>query len=92
MVVGNYLSNSPNFSLSNPNPIAIFVASLFVRRSYTDSSMRSKADAFRVTNTQGGRQGPERLWELSQVFSDAVRQSLPSRGLSSSDGDWLAGY
>ena len=91
-VIGSFPSDSPNFSPNNPNPVAVFVASLFMRLSYSDSSMKATADAFTVTNTQGGGQGPQRLWDLEQVFSEPVRKLLPSRALSGSDEDWLSAY
>jgi uncharacterized protein DUF6602 len=76
----------------SPAPVAMLVANLLIRLSYADPVIKPLADGLRLTETLGSGEGPQRLWELADVFTDEVIAALPTRGLDNSDPEWSVAF
>jgi hypothetical protein len=75
-----------------PAPVAVLIANLFARLSYTDPGLRPVAQGLRLTETFGQGLGQPRLWNPAGVFSSHVLDQLASRTLDWSDPDWRSSY
>ena len=69
-----FTMNDPERS---PAPVAVFVAHLIERLSYSDPAVRPFADGLRLTDTWGYASGPQRIWSLADVFSGDVPRGAP---------------
>jgi hypothetical protein len=75
-----------------PAPVAILLANLFTRLSYSDAGLIPLAEGLRLTETLGRGLGQPRLWNPAEVFSSYVLEELASRTLDWSDPDWRSSY
>jgi hypothetical protein len=76
----------------SPAPVAVFKAYLIERLAYADPSVAAFADGLRLTDTWGAGSGPQRLWDLAEVFDENVRARLPTLGLGAGGPDWATAY
>jgi hypothetical protein len=77
---------------ASPAPVAVFIAYVIDRLSYADPSVAPFADGLRLTDTWGAGSGPQRLWDLADVFDDRVRARLPTLGFGTGGPDWATAY
>jgi hypothetical protein len=78
----------------SPAPVALFIARLMSRLSASDPALVPLAEGLHVTNTMGTAGGPLsdwRLWSLADVYSDDVRQRLPTLA-EEQHPDWNVGF
>jgi hypothetical protein len=68
--------------------VASLVAHLLGRLSYIDPTLRPLADNLRATGTIGESRGSTREWNLSDVFSELVRNQLPQEVAKGGSNFW----
>lgn len=76
----------------SPAPVAVFIANLIERPSYADPTLTLFADGLRLTDTWGAGSGPQRLWNLVDVFEERVRDALPTLGFGAGGRDCSTVY
>jgi hypothetical protein len=74
------MRNNPERS---PKPVAVLIAYLIERLSYSDPTLKPFADGLRLTDTWGKGLGfdfdPPRRWNLGKVFNKGVLEAFPSQ-------------
>jgi hypothetical protein len=68
--------------------VGSFVAHLLARMSYADPMLHSLSVGFRAMGAVGTSQGSLRAWRLDSVFSEWVRQRLPTSVLQGGSDLW----
>lgn len=85
-------------SMTTPNPaktewpVGSLVAHLLGWLSYNDPTMRPFADSLRLAGLLGEGSGKARIWNLHDVFSDAMIQQLHIRGLGFGGEEWATAF
>jgi hypothetical protein len=77
---------------NSPAPVAVFIAYLIERLSYSDPTLKAFADGLRLTDTWGAGAGPQRIWDLDDVFSEQVLPLLGSRSFAAGSVDWATAF
>jgi hypothetical protein len=60
----------------SPTPVGTFITGLLVRLSYTDETIWPLAESLQLMGTLGSSKGRQRLWNLSDVYTDDIRAHL----------------